>query len=90
MTGREWTGTGQHIKVDAVDRIPEFDPRTGDHLWNVIAMFRINPAAAADPTATPMLDGENLLSILGPGCFYCEEVYTPRLALRRCRGKGKP
>lgn len=87
---RAWVGTGVNIRVDAPQRpLPEFDPRTGDHLWNVIAMFRIDVDRLGDPDHTPMLDGENLVSIMGPGCLHCEETYTPRLAKRRCRGKGR-
>lgn len=92
MTGvdREWVGTGVQVKIDNAGReLPEFDPRTGDHLWNVVALFRINVEQLGDPTATPMLDSENLVSIMGPGCLHCEEVYTPQLAKRRCRGKGR-
>lgn len=64
------------------DRVPDFDPRTGEHLWTIVNMYRWNPG-----TESPILDMENLLTVQGPGCFYCEQVYTPQAAKRRCKGK---
>lgn len=80
---RAWVGTGeqQHVPGD-IDRIPEFDKRTGDHLWAIFTMYRWG-----GPTVeTPTLDMENLLSVLGPGCFYCNQEWSERLATRRCPG----
>jgi hypothetical protein len=88
MAYRKIVPTGQPIRVDPVDRIPDYDPRSGDHLWVITTAFRVDPArwSSPDPTVTPMLDHENLLSVAGPGCFYCEQVYTSLLATRRCKG----
>lgn len=85
---RAWVDTGfqQHVAA-SVNRIPEFDRRTGAHLWTVIQMHRVVPAMWADPTATPHLDMENLLTVQGPVCFFCEELYSDRLDKRRCKGK---
>jgi hypothetical protein len=78
----QWMATGEYVKYTGqVDRIPEFNPRSGDHLWTWAVMYRASPEAE-----TPMLDTENLLLITGPGCFYCEQVYSKRLAMRRCSG----
>lgn len=85
---REWVSTGHTERVDPVDRVPEFDPRTGEHLWIVGTTYRVNPAEWFDPTHTPMLDRENLLLVSPPGCWHCEQIYTPQLAKRRCRGHG--
>lgn len=64
------------------------DPGPGRHLWTMLAVWSVaDPTAAQDPTATIHLDRENLLTIEGPGCFKCEEPYTPRLAGRRCQGR---
>jgi hypothetical protein len=41
------------------------------------------------PPYDPMLDQENLLTIVGPGCFYCEQPWSPRLARRRCPGEPR-
>lgn len=77
-----WRGTGQKQLVPGnTDRVPKFDPRAGDHLWIIMSVHRWNP-----DTETPMLDMENLLTIQGPGCYHCEQPYTPRLASRRCKG----
>lgn len=87
---REWMSTGAVTKVDfGMDRIPDFDERTGDHLWIVTVVYRVDPKKFADRTATPILDMENLLMIPPPGCYYCEEYYSPWLATRRCKGKGR-
>lgn len=88
---REIVSTGFQQRVDPVDRIPDYDPRSGDHLWTITGAWRIDPArwTSPDPTVLPMLDAENLLSIAGPGCFYCEQYYTPLLASRRCKGEPR-
>lgn len=83
------TGHQQHIDPSIlVDRIPDFDPRTGDHLWMVATVYRVVPQQWTDPTHTPTLDAENLLSMVGPGCYHCGQPYSPRLATRRCAGHG--
>jgi hypothetical protein len=87
MSQREWRTTGHVVEVPGqVDRIPDFDPRSGDHLWTVLQMHRVNPELLTDPTHTPFLDAESLLTIQGPGCYYCEEPYTRQRATRRCPG----
>ncbi len=86
---RRWVDTGHTERVDNLsDRLPEFDPRTGEHLWIVTTVYRVNPAQWTDPARTPVLDHENLLSVMGPMCWHCEQPYTPGLAKRRCRGEG--
>jgi len=55
---------------------------SGEHLWCLYGMWRVK-----DPTAEQFdLDIENLLTIEGPGCFICEQPYTPELAARPCTG----
>ena len=57
-------------------------PPVGKHQWIHMALYR-----TSDPTAEHFnLDLENLLTIEGPGCFLCEEPYTPELAARPCPG----
>lgn len=93
----EWRSTGHAVRVDIdspefdlaaflLDRIPPYDPRSGEHLWSWAVLYRAAPDKLGDPTHTPILDMENLLSVAGPGCYYCEAVYTPLLASRRCPG----
>jgi hypothetical protein len=85
---RQWQSTGEGVYVNGpeLDRIPDFDPRSGEHLWIWSVVFRADPVKLADPTSTPMLDHENLLSIAGPGCFYCQRSWGGALAGERCPG----
>lgn len=86
---RRWNSTGHHEETPGrLDNVPEFDPRSGDHLWTVSTMYRVDPELFADKQHTPMLDHETLLLVVGPGCFYCEKVYSKLIASRRCGGHG--
>jgi len=89
---RQWIATGEQQRVDPdmlVDRLPDYDPRTGDHLWMIVTSYRVVPEQWQDRTHTPMLDRENLLSITVPCCYYCEQAWTKRLASRRCPGEPR-
>jgi hypothetical protein len=62
--------------------------RPGEHLWIMTAAWLLaDPASASDPSKIKLMDRENLVTLAGPGCWKCEEEYSPRLAKRRCRGK---
>jgi hypothetical protein len=79
---RRTTGTG--IRVEARHRhhagIPT--PRPGEHLWTVIGMWQVT-----NPTADRIdLDAENLLTIEGPGCYVCEQTWSPDIAAQPCPG----
>lgn len=84
----ESTSTG--IKVDVgttKSHLPDAIPpqRDGEHLWLVMAVFR-----AGDPTKGQFnLDTEALLTIEGPGCYYCEEPWRSGLEHRRCKGEPR-
>ena len=85
---RGWTTEGTE-RIDPgmlVDRLPDFDPRSADHLWMVSTGFRVVPEQWQNRDHTPRLDHENLLTITVPFCWFCEEAYAPRLARRRCPG----
>jgi len=58
--------------------LPERKP--GEHMWIVLTMYRVNPVADRYD-----LDRENLLTIEGPGCYWCEQPYTAELASRPCK-----
>lgn len=80
---REWVSTGSTRIVPAgLNKVPAYDPRSGDHLWTIVTMYRWGGPHVERPT----LDTENLLTVTPPGCYFCEQVYTERLATRRCPG----
>lgn len=63
-------------------------PKPGEHFWVMTAVWGIaDPATAFDPGVQKHLDLENLITIEGPGCFICEDVYTAELAARPCPGE---
>lgn len=79
-------GTGHFTEIPtAIDKIPDFDPRSGNHYWIMIASFHVEPSVW-QPNDKPILDYENLVSFTGPGCFYCENPYTAYYANRKCKG----
>lgn len=80
----------QFIPAGGVDRIPKYDPRSGDHLWTTFAVYRINPVAMTTAINEPVhLDNENLIHVGAMGCYHCEQPYHPRLLRRRCGGEPK-
>lgn len=88
MTELRWVATHVVETAGQLFRVPPFDERSGEHLWVMASAWRVHPQKwGTDP---PVLDQENLLVLDGPGCFYCEEVYTERLARRRCTGWRGP
>lgn len=83
--GAEFHHTGSGYYYDPVkNKIPEYDPRSGEHLWVAIATWKVNPKNFN--AGEVFLDRENIIGVMGPGCFFCEEPYTPLLATRRCKG----
>lgn len=56
----------------------------GEHLWIMTGLWRVNPTRDQ-----VHLDMENLISVDGPGCFWCEETYSPALSAKQCRGHGR-
>lgn len=87
------TGFRQEIQDGGVDKIPDFDPRTGDHYWILPVVYRINDPARwydpSQPVESRLLDLENLVMVTAVGCYYCEKVYDARLASRRCKGEPR-
>lgn len=77
----EIRGTGIYQGISRhVDRIPAYDPRTGEHYWTFVLVHHV------DPDHLHHVDVENLVNTGGPGCWYCGRVYEPRLKHRRCPG----
>jgi hypothetical protein len=88
---RGWAETGNTEYVGPHDQmeIPDFDPRSGDHLFTVVVMYRVDPTLTADPSHMSVLDHENRLAVVGPGCYYCETPWTPGMEKRRCKGEPR-
>jgi hypothetical protein len=86
MSDSEARGTVTALGVQAEVRhkygvVPP-EPRPGEHLWIMVGMWRV-----ADPEGGSMLlDSENLITVDGPGCYVCEQPWTPATAARRCLG----
>lgn len=80
-------GTGFTQRVDKLPDVPEFDPRSGEHCWTMAVLFRVDPVRWTDGSGRGLLDKENLITAQGPGCMFCEQIYTRRLAARRCTGE---
>lgn len=56
----------------------------GRHLWIFAGMWRVqNPAASHQN-----FDVENLLTVEGPGCFWCEQTWKPTIGAK-CPGEPK-
>lgn len=54
----------------------------GVHLWVMACAFRYNP----EREGPQIMDMENLLQVSSPGCYICEQVYTPAVAALPCPG----
>lgn len=80
------SSTGFIQKAEPVDKVPDFDPRSGDHYWVFTTMYKVDPEKMME--GEELLDMKNLVLTVGPGCFHCEEIYTPYIAKRHCRGSG--
>jgi hypothetical protein len=91
MTGPERAPTSTGFRQQAPASVwqrepPPYDPVARDHLWVAVLAFQVQPELWADASHTPTMDLENLVQATSPGCYYCEQLYTPRLAKRRCSG----
>lgn len=72
------------VRVAAeVHRVPAYDPDTGAHLWVVTAYWKVNPS----DDGLPILDRENMISLFGPMCYWCERAYSPAVEAERCLGR---
>jgi hypothetical protein len=65
----------------------------GEHVWTVMAAFRVsadaverNLADRADRSNMLLLDYEALAYVTPVGCFTCEQVYTSETAYAPCPG----
>lgn len=83
-------GQGQGVHVDGamVDRLisgARVDAEPDGHVWALFAMFRCaRPDRYTEEEQT--MDTENLLQVSGPGCYRCEQMYSPDVAALPCPG----
>ena len=75
-------GTGHMVDVNAVNRYNQDVPQTpGKHLWTFVGVWKVD-----NPVATRQLfDSENMLTVVGPGCFWCEQQWSPTIGVK-CPG----
>lgn len=52
----------------------------GEHLWICVAMYQVVPT----PNGKYFLDTENLKTIEGPGCYWCEQTWKPGMEKTKC------
>ncbi len=71
-----------NLKLDG-PRIPKYNPETQEHLWVMHGTWQINTNTEGDL----VLDHENMISLLGPGCFYCVKIYSEEVAAMKCEGE---
>lgn len=64
----------------------EVEVTPGEHLWVVLAGWRVNPATFR-PDQPVHLDTENLVHISSPGCYVCEEPWSWAVASKPCPGE---
>lgn len=86
MVKSRWVPQGNPVEVfpSEIDRIPEYSPVFRTHLWIVTSVYQVDPAQWS-AVNKPILDQENLIALVGPGCYYCERIY--RVAKNTpCRG----
>lgn len=76
--------TGITVEASRFHHNPNMPPpKPGEHQWMVLAMWRVDR-----PDGERFdLDTENLMTIEGPGCFVCEQPYSPEMAAEPCPGE---
>jgi hypothetical protein len=78
------SGTGIRAQGDAKYSATLPEPN-GRHLWVFLGMWQVaNPAASHQN-----FDMENLLTVEGPGCFWCEQKWVPTIG-SKCPGTPEP
>jgi hypothetical protein len=78
------TSTGFVEQIDNfVDKIPEYNPVSGDHFWAIASVYRWK----VNGTGKTLMDHESLVQVTGPFCYYCAQLYSTQWAVRRCKGE---
>lgn len=86
------TSTGVKVEIAgaALDRITDGSQLdnipAGQHLWASILVFRVvHPEKWV--TEQQHMDSENLIMVAPPGCYVCEQIYSPAVAALLCPGE---
>lgn len=87
MTGATYGPVDPERLNDRLTELIERALRVRDHLWIATAAWRVNDPGRVDGH---LLDQENLIVAPVIGCYVCEEPWTAREQLRRCRGEPRP
>jgi hypothetical protein len=75
---------GSNIFYETSHRKAE-DPGPGEHLWVMMTAHRVvNPERLGKEKY--YFDMENIITVEGPGCYKCEESYSPEIASKKCTG----
>lgn len=61
----------QAVKLQ--DRDPCANPIPGEHRWTMVAVHQVSRNQIESGNYT--MDLESILTIAGPGCVLCEEIY---------------
>jgi hypothetical protein len=64
------------------DRDPATINPTHEHLWVMTGLRRVDPLVAL--SGEQHLDLENLITVDGPGCYKCEQIYSATVAAQPC------
>lgn len=79
------TGFLERVDEPHVDKVPEYNPRTREHFWITMVVYRVDPKKI-DAGETLILDRSNLVMSGAAGCYHCEQTYEKRLTFRPCPG----
>lgn len=79
------TTTNRKVQQEARPAgMPRF---TGEHVWIVTLVHRVTDPERVRGGSIE-LDNETLMDIAGPGCLFCERVYSRSLRNKPCPGDG--
>jgi hypothetical protein len=79
-------GTGIYVQPTNKNRIPEFNPRKAEHFIVMQCTFTIDVERLARSGGVGTLDHENMVGIVGPICYHCEQPFSTDLLVQPCKG----
>jgi hypothetical protein len=83
---RDPVDTGVRYEVPGtLNRIPPFDPASGEHFWVMPVMYHVGPDAIGEDGRLNC-DMHSIALVNAVGCYYCEELCTAGVMRRRCKG----